>query len=140
MQIAVSDELVAIYAPLVSSSLGFAVATHFHFLPDSHALSIRWPFTPPRIPSSHLLKPILFDAILSLIMLLAMPLVRAAFTRLALIDPSLCQGWIALESWSILGEGFVSRLGAQGLLVYFVKAWGVVVSMVTRFRLITMGV
>ena len=39
-----------------------------------------------------------------------------------------------------IGEGFVSRLGAQGLLVYFVKAWGVVVSMVTRFRLITMGV
>ena len=34
-----------------------------------------------------------------------------------------------------IGEGFVSRLGAQGLLVYFVKAWGVVVSMVTRFRL-----
>ena len=39
------DELVAIYAPLVSSSLGFA--THFHFLPDSHALRIRWPFTHP---------------------------------------------------------------------------------------------
>ena len=44
----------------------------------------------------------------------------------------------SFETYALLcsiGEGFVSRLGAQGLLVYFVKAWGVVVSMVTRFRL-----
>ena len=46
-------------------------------------------------------------------------------------------GWHLSEFRALggIGEGFVSRLGAQGLLVYFVKAWGVVVSMVTRFRL-----